>query len=154
MSRFNFRLQKVLDLKERHAQAAATQLSLAQLRADEARDAHDTITAIRQAGGAQLAAAHSGSATAGQLQNINYLLERLDQRVDQAAEVAGVAQSGVDDAQAELTLAHQAKRALDRLRERQLGDWQYTLTQNDRQQMDALALTLHTRRKSHTSEET
>lgn len=154
MSQFNFRLQKVLDLKERHAQAAAAQLTNAQVRADEARDAHDALAAIRQAGGAQLAAAHCGTATAGQLQNISYLLEKLDQHVDQAAEVADAAQSGVADAQAEFTLAHQAKRALDRLRERQLGDWQHTLMHSDRQQMDAFALALFTRQNPHFSDET
>jgi flagellar export protein FliJ len=153
MTRFNFRLQKVLDLKERHAQAAATQLSAAQLRADEARDARDALAAIRQAGGSQLAAAHRET-TAGQLQNISFLLEKLDQHVDQAAEVANVAQSGVTEAQVEFTLAHQAKRALDRLRERQLGDWQHTLMHDDRQQMDAFALSQFTRQNPHFSDET
>jgi flagellar export protein FliJ len=153
VSRFNFRLQKVLDLKERLAQAAAAQLVAAHVRAEEARDALVTLAAIREAGGAQLAAAHSG-ATAGQMQNISYLLEKLDLHVDQASEVAEAAQSGLADAQAELTLAHQAKRALDRLRERDLGDWQQTLTQNDRQQMDAIALSRFTRQSSPITDET
>jgi flagellar export protein FliJ len=154
MSHFNFRLQKVLDLKERHAQAAAAQLTTAQLRADEARDACLALAAIRQAGGAQLAAAHRGTATAGQIQNSSYLLEKLDQHVDQATEVVDAALSGVANAQAEFTLANQAKRVLDRLRERQFGDWQHTLMHSDRQQMDAFALSVFTRHNPHFSDET
>ncbi|MEO8620363.1 MAG: flagellar export protein FliJ [bacterium] len=148
MSNFNFRLQKVLDLKQRHAQAAATRLVVAQHRADDARDAADALASIRHAGSAQLAAAHSGTSTAGQLQNISFLLERLDERRDQAALLAFTAQESVADAQGELTLAHQARRALDRLRERQFGDWQQTLNRNDSQTMDALALTRFARRAS------
>ena len=154
MSRFNFRLQKVLDLKERSAQRAAAQLISAKDRAEEARDALDTLSAIRLAGGAQLAAAHGGSSTVGQIQNISYLLEQLDQRLDSAAHLSESAQTGVATAQQELTLAHQAKRALDRLRERQLGDWQHALSHSDRQHMDALALALFARHSPQLTDET
>jgi flagellar export protein FliJ len=146
MSRFNFRLQRVLDLKQRHAQAAALQLAAAHARANDARQALQTLSSIRQAGGAQLAAAHSEQATAGQLQNISYVLERMDHRVDQAADVVKAASTQLEGAQSEMTLAQQAKRALDRLRERQLGDWQDGVRHMDRQQMDSLALNLFTRR--------
>ena len=154
MSRFTFRLQKVLDLKERSAQQAATKLVSAQDRASEAREALDTLAAIRDAGGAQMAAAHGGSSTVGQMQNISYLLDQLDQRVMSAADVAESAQSGVTSAQQELTLAQQAKRALDRLRELQLGDWQHALSHSDRQHMDALALALFARQSPQLSDET
>lgn len=148
MSRFSFRLQKVLDLKERSAQHAAAQLVVAKNRADEAREALDQLAAIREAGGAQLAAAHTGNSTAGQLQNLSFLLEKLDQHVDHAAVAAETADSSVANAQSELTLAHQAKRALDRLRDRQLGDWQHALSHTDRQHMDSLALALFSRNTS------
>jgi flagellar export protein FliJ len=153
MSQFNFRLQKVLDLRERSAQHAAAQLVTAKDRAQVAQEAHDTLAAIRNAGGAQLAAAHGNAPTVGQIQNLNYLLEQLDQHVDQAAENAESANSGVETAQSELNLAHQAKRALDRLRERQHGDWQHALTYSDRQNMDSLALALYARQASHFTDE-
>lgn len=145
MSRFSFRLQKVLDLKERSAQRAAAQLVVAKDRADNAREALDQLSVIRDAGGAQLAAAHNAQSTAGQLRNISFLLERLDQQMDHAAVAAQTAEHGVASAQSELTLAHQAKRALDRLRDRQLGDWQHALSHTDRQHMDSLALALFSR---------
>lgn len=154
MSRFSFRLQKVLDLKERSAQRAAAQLVVAKDRADDAREAHDQLAAIRDAGGAQLAAAHSGNSTAGQLQNISFLLETLDRHVDHAATIAETAEHGVADAQSELTLAHQAKRALDRLRDRQLGDWQHALSHADRQHMDSLALALFSRQSPLQADDT
>lgn len=154
MSRFTFRLQKVLELKQRHAQAAAMHLAAAHARANDARQALDALASIRQAGGAQLAAAHSEQATAGQLQNIAYVLERMDQRLDQAEAVVEVAATQVTGAQSEMTLAQQAKRALDRLRDRQLGDWQDGMRHMDREQMDSLALTLFTRQAPQRQHET
>ncbi|CAN5909912.1 hypothetical protein BH11GEM2_BH11GEM2_09790 [soil metagenome] len=154
MSRFSFRLQKVLDLKQRAAQAAAMQLATAHARANNARQALETLSSIRQAGGAQLAAAHSEHATAGQLQNIAYVLERMDQRLDQAEEVVQVAAAQVDGAQSDMTLAQQAKRALDRLRDRQLGDWHDGMRHVDRELMDSLALTLFTRQAPQRQGET
>ena len=153
MSRFTFRLQKVLDLKERSAQRAAVHLVTAKDRADEAREALDQLAAIRNAGGAQLAAAHAGNTTVGQLQNISFLLEKLDQRVDNAAIASETAEHGVESAQSALTLAHQAERALDRLRERQLGDWQHALSQSDRQHMDSIALALFSRHSPHLADD-
>jgi flagellar FliJ protein len=141
MSRFNFRLQKVLELKEQSEQRAASELARAQDRVDEARAAHETLAAIRAAGAAQLAAAHGESATVGQLQNIGFVLQQLDEHVTQASEVSDSAQSGLRDAQAMLTAAHQERRVLDRLRDRKKDEWQHAETQSDLQHMDSLALT-------------
>lgn len=152
MSRFNFRLQKVLELKELRAQAAATELSVAERRASDARIAQQALAAVRVAGSQHLAAAHGGS-TAGELRNISYLLERMDQRMVQASAVADTAHMNMVSAQTALTAAHQDKRTLDRLRERQLNDWQDSVRRIDMQQMDALALSRFARNRSHLSDE-
>lgn len=152
MSRFNFRLQKVLELKEQSEQRAASELARAQDRADEARAAHEALAAVRAAGAAQLAAAHGQ--TVGQLQNIGYLLQQLDQHVTQASEVANDAQSGLRDAQASLTTAHQERRVLDRLRDRKKEEWQHAETQSDLQSMDSLALSRFTKQNPQHSDDT
>ncbi|MEO8562942.1 MAG: flagellar export protein FliJ [bacterium] len=151
MTRFNFRLQKVLELKERHAQAAAIELRIAEQRANQTGAERDALAALRQEGGEQLAAAHDGS-TAGDLQNMSFLLEHIDQRVRMADESADHAQLGVEGAQAVLSLAHQATKALDRLRERQLDEFQHTLRKTDGLHMDALALSRFARHRSHQDE--
>lgn len=153
MSRFNFRLRRVLDLKEQHAKMAAIQVSIAQVRANQAHDAHAALAEIRQAGTEQLTAAHSGYATAGQMRNISFLMDTLDQNLNRAADAVASAQTVVTTAQGALTLAHQARRSLDKLRERQKDQWQHSMSQADRQQMDALALTLHSRPIRNTREE-
>jgi flagellar export protein FliJ len=152
MTRFTFRLQKVLELTELRAQAAASELSAAERRADDARSAQEQIAAVRVAGSEQLAAAHDGS-TVGHVQNIAYLLEQMDVHMDRASATADDANANLLGAQSALTLAHQAKRTLDRLRERQLGDWQHAVRQSDNQQMDALALTRFARNRLHLSDE-
>lgn len=140
MSRFLFRLQRVLELRARHEQEVATSLARALDRADETREAHEMLAQIRKAGTEQLSAAHSANVTVGQLQNIGYVLEQLDQHVNLAADSAEAARTGVADAEQALTAAHQARRVLDRLRERQLGEWNHAQTQSDQQRMDTLAL--------------
>jgi flagellar FliJ protein len=140
VSRFLFRLQRVLELRAQHEQAVATSLARALDRADETREAHEMLAQIRKAGAEQLSAAHSANVTVGQLQNIGYVLEQLDQHVTMAADSADAARTGVSDAEQELTVAHQARRMLDRLRERQLGEWTQAQSQDDRQRMDTFAL--------------
>ncbi len=153
MSRFNFRLQRVLELKEKSEQRAASVLANAQGRADEARSALEALAAVRSAGTVRLAAAHGESATVGQLQNFNFVLEQLDRHVSQAADAASSADSGVADAQAQLTAAHQARRVLDRLRERKKDEWQTAETQSDLHSMDSLALTRFSRQNSQLADD-
>ncbi len=153
MSRFSFRLQKVLELKEKSEQVAATRLARAQDRADEARTALEALAAVRTAGTARLAAAHGESPTVGQLRNFSFVLEQIDQQVTRAADAATTAESGVVDAQAQLTAAHQARRVLDRLRDKKKDEWQIAETQSDLQSMDDLALTRFSKQNQQSSDD-
>src|SRR5437868_14301877 len=114
MKQFIFRLQRLLEQRAEQEKKLAVALSNALDRASEARDAQETLDEVRRASHDQLVAAHSGSVTAGQLQNIGFLLEQLDEYVAIASEQTEVAQAQAEEAREELIIAHQAKAALDR----------------------------------------
>jgi flagellar FliJ protein len=148
VSRFRFRLQKVLELKEKSERSAASELARVQELADQARQSHAALAAMRHSGNEQMASAQGTLPTVGQLQNMGFVLAQLDQHVDQAANGAATAQSVVDGARAELTAAHQARRVLDRLRDRRRDEWQTAESQADLASMDSLALTRFTKSNS------
>lgn len=145
MSRFSFRLQRVLDLKEKVEQEKASELARAQAQSDQAQEALAALAAVRAAGAQQLAAAHGSHLTVGQLQNLGFVLGQIDAQVTRASDDADSAASAVRGAQAELTTALQQRRVLDRLRERQLDQWQHAESHADLQAMDDLALTRFTK---------
>src|SRR3954462_2619797 len=123
MRQFMFRLQRLLEQRAEQEKRMAVQLSTALDRASEARDAQETLDEVRRASREQLVAAHSNNVTAGQLQNIGFLLEQLDEYVAMASEQSTELEAKAEEAREELVIAHQAKMTLDRLRERRQVEW-------------------------------
>jgi flagellar protein FliJ len=150
--RFNFRLQKVLELRERGEQVAAARVAAAAERAQSARDAHEALAAVRAAGAEEIQRAHAHAPTVGQLSNLAFLLDRLDAHVDASASDLRAADQVVEKAQDELTVAFQARRVIDRLKERQQEEWRIDVTQADQRTMDELALARYTQRVSGETE--
>jgi flagellar FliJ protein len=151
---FKFPLQRVLELRARKERDAATALVSAEDAAEEARAARAALEMARL----ELAERHAppGGAAApsvGELRNLGYLLERLDERVAVAASASAAAEAAVDQRRDELRLAHQDRRALDRLRERQHDDWRTAEATADRQLMDEIALTRFTQHTQATQDE-
>ena len=141
MSKFLFRLQRVLELRAQQEQSLAESLARALDRETEAREAEKSLHAVRRASSEQFAAAHSRSVTAGQLQNIGFLIEQLDQYVTIASGAADDAAAQADAAREQLVVAHQARRTLDRLRDRKHDEWTQAENRHDQQESDSFALT-------------
>ena len=141
MTKFLFRLQRVLELRAQQEQALAESLARALDRETEAREAEKSLNAVRRASAEQFAAAHSNTVTAGQMQNIGYLIEQLDEYLTVASDVANDAAAQADAARDQLVVAHQARRTLDRLRDKQFDEWTQTVSRHDQQQTDSFALT-------------
>ena len=137
---FKFRLQRILDLRAKREQEIATQLAQAQHEAATARAAHAALEAVRSAEIDKLVAAHATEHTVGQLQNLSYVLERLDSAVAEASGKVSAAEAVVQKVQDDLTAAVQERRVLDRLRERQHDAWKAEEVQLDRRVMDSIAL--------------
>jgi flagellar export protein FliJ len=137
---FRFRLQRVLELRERREQAVATELVQAKDAASAARETRESLESART----DLASAPAGASSVGELLNLAFLLEQLDVRVSDADTAVGEADEAVNRVQDALRVAFQDRRALDLLRERHLESWRAAETQLDRQTMDEIALTRFT----------
>ena len=138
MTPFRFRLQRLLELREIKEQQTAVRLSRARESAAEKREVHDELAAARDRGRDRLV---ESAASAGELQSLRILLERLDEHVEAAASEVVKADAVVDGVQVDLRAALQARRILDRLRERRKEEWQAEGVAVDRAQLDDIALT-------------
>ena len=148
---FRFSLQRVLDLKARREQAAAIELARTRAEADRAWEEHESLESARAEGMRQMTT--GARPTVGDLQNAGYLLQRLDERIAAAQNVAMKAEDRATASMGKFTLASQEKRVLDRLRERHLATWQTEQVEIDRKLMDDIALSRFTRSASTETEE-
>lgn len=141
MSRFKFRLQRVLELREEAERARSVALGDAQGQASAARDARDAVAEARANGHATLTTASNSSTTVGALQQMQYVLGALDVRLELANSSLTTAESLVRRAQDELHEAFKARHALDTLREKQSEAHRAAEQGADRALMDEIALT-------------
>ncbi|MEP6733522.1 MAG: flagellar export protein FliJ [bacterium] len=141
MSAFRFRLQRVLELKTRQEHELAETLARALDRASAASDAQKSLDAVRQASAEQFSAAHGGGVTAGQMQNIGFLIEWIDEHLSHASTLVSDAATQAESAREDLLIAHQARRTLDRLRDRRLEEWSVAASRHDQKTTDEFALT-------------
>lgn len=147
--RFRFRLQRVLDMRQKTEEAAATRLADARREEEAAREAVAQMQSARDHG-MQAAAPAAGTASIGQLQNLRFLVERLNHEVDQAEREVDEAGRQVDQRLEEFSTAFRDRKVLDRLRERALESWKGEEVQADRQAMDNIALARFVRSRGKT----
>jgi flagellar export protein FliJ len=141
VSRFRFRLQRVLKLREDAERARATALASAQVDANDARDTRNHVADTRAAGQRTLQEASSAGNTVGTLQQMQFVLGAIDARLSIAESGVVTAESLVRHAQDELRSAFQAKHAVDMLRTKQELAHENAARQLDQLQMNEIALT-------------
>ena len=141
MSRFRFRLQRVLQLREEAERARAVELAEAEAQANAARETRAAIAEARAAGHQTLSNASNGSSTVGTLRQMQFVLGALDVRLQVADSSIVTADSLVRRAQDELRSAFQARHALHTLREKQEEAHRAAEQGADRALMDEIALT-------------
>lgn len=146
--RFRFSLQRILELRERKEQAAASELEAARMAAEQAHARVEELEARRAQGAA---ARNVRGITVGELRNAGFLLEQLDHHVVQARGTAAQADALVSSRLAEFQVACQERQVLDRLREKHLEEWRSQEVQQDRQLMDTIGLSRYTRAASNAS---
>jgi flagellar export protein FliJ len=151
MSRFKFRLQRVLELREEAERARSVALADAQGQANAARDTRDAIAEARAAGHEALSSASNTGTTVGALQQMQFVLGALDVRLQFADSGVVTADSLVRRAQDELREAFQARHALHTLREKQQEAHRAAEQGADRTLMDEIALTRFTNNTDTTS---
>ncbi|MEO7085049.1 MAG: flagellar export protein FliJ [Gemmatimonadaceae bacterium] len=146
MSAFKFRLQNVLELREKQEIQTAAKLAEAESAADEARVARSALESIQLSGARALHEAHAAEPTIGHLKTIGYVIDQLNHHIAGAQSRVDDAEQVVDKTRTDLTSALQARRVLSRLRERHLASWRIEDNAQDMRQMDELALSRFTRR--------
>jgi flagellar protein FliJ len=135
-----FRLQRILELKERKEQAAAARLAEARLAADAARRTENAIVSMREVGVSRRSAAQRAPARIGDLQNISFMIERLEQHLEEVRSAVRKADAQVDACVTDFTEASRERRVLDRLKEKKLEAAFLELADADRKKMDDVAL--------------
>lgn len=145
MTGFRFRLQTVLDLRERKELESAKGLVDARSEADMARKARKDLEAVREAGRTLLTDAHGSGGTVGHLQNMAYVLGRVDQKIEDAHAVCQQADEHVVDKVKSYHVAFQHRKTIDRLKERKFDQWRSAEIKHERKTMDEVALTRHGR---------
>lgn len=145
MNGFNFRLQKVLDLRHWKEQERAGQLSRARHEMAETTRALEHLTAVRTATRAQISDAHGAGGTVGHLRNLREVLQQLDSRIAEATgrqeEAAALVQASLSD----FTEAYRERRILEQLRARQEEESRIAGNEAERKELDEVAITRHTR---------
>ena len=142
---FRFRLQQVLDLREHHERALASQLAQAMGAEREAQAALEGLRAVRTTSGE---AAMGGSHSIGELTNLAFILDRLDGQIANASDAVTAAGQTVAQMKDAVTAAFQDRRVLDRLRDRQAESHRVAEGQIDQRAMDDIALTRYTQQDS------
>lgn len=144
---FKFRLQRVLELREKHEEAKAIELAKAEDAANAARSERDHLQALRTASRDQIANANASQPTVGHLHHMGFVLNALDHRLVKASESVSKAEGVVSEARGLLEVAARDRRVLDRLKDKHSDQHRAGEAQRDRVLMDEIALTLFTRQR-------
>lgn len=141
MNGFNFKLQKVLDLRERKEQESARDLIEARRRVDDAERARQTLELVREQRREEFAQAHGSGRPVGQLWTATLLMERLQHAIEAADANVVRAHRDMLECETAFTSAVMERRVLSELRRRQLDTWKTERSAADRKEMDDIAIT-------------
>lgn len=141
MAPFRFKLQSVLDLRAEQERAKAVGLAHARRQAAEAQQARAHLEAVRLAGRERLAGAHGTGGVVGHLQNLAYVVEQVDHKIQAADEDCRRADEELVDSMKAYHQAHLERRTLDQLKERRRERWRVEQARLEQQTMDEVAIT-------------
>jgi flagellar FliJ protein len=147
MSKFRFKLQKVLELRERLEKESATQLAAARHDADLAQQALRHLQEAKQQGAEEAGKAAEARVPAGELQQIALMIEQLEQHLEAAEQAAREADARVHDMVAEFEKCVTNRQVIDKLKERQIANWREGEQRSDQRTMDAVAIARYTRKR-------
>ena len=145
MAAFRFKLQSVLDLRQKVEKESAAGLARARQDADEARQAREDLETLRDAGRARLIQAHGAGGPVGHLQNLALVVQSVDAHVEHADDLCREADERVVESVKAFHEAFQQRRSIDQLRTRRLEEWRTEQSKSEQKTMDEVALTRHGR---------
>ncbi len=145
MSAFRFSLEKVLELRKRTEEESARHLATARREADEARRARQALEEARNAGFDKLTRAHGAGGAVGHLQNLMYVLAKVDEQIREADAACRRAEEAVAERMRCYHDALRHRKTLDQLREKHLEAWKSEEAREEQKTMDEIALARHGR---------
>lgn len=137
---FKFRLQRVLDMRVQTEQDAASRLAAARGEEEAAMLERLRLEAARDEGMAHAATSVGTQPSVGQLQNLRFLVERLNDEIEIAQQEVDAAAEDVRGRMEEYSSAFRDRRMIDRLREKAMETHRNDEVQADRKAMDSVAL--------------
>lgn len=151
MTRFPFRLDRLLDLRSRKEREQGEVLGRA-LR-DEAAQREALERAQSQLGEAQQQASPEQGhvSLAGVLRNLGLTVTAAETQRDSAELSRDAAVQQVDAERERYAVAQRDRRVIERLREKRLDDWTREQGRKEQQEMDGLALDRHRRQQEEQS---
>jgi flagellar protein FliJ len=151
---FKFRLQRVLEMRLQSEQDAATRLAEARTSEEAALLERLRLEAARDEGMEKAASSAATQPTVGQLQNLRFLVDRLNDEIEAAQLEVEAAAADVRERLQEYSTAFRDRHMIDKLREKALETHRNEEAQADRKAMDSVALArfLRTRRGASAKE--
>ncbi|MCU0648945.1 MAG: flagellar export protein FliJ [Gemmatimonadaceae bacterium] len=136
----HFRLQRVLELRERAEQETARRLAAREEEATVARDTRDALRDLRATSRDQVEQVHQDGTPVGHLQHMSYLIGQLDRRIAGAHDAVIDAEQAAIRVRGELESAVRDRRIIERLRDKHQDATRLLDQAADRVQMDEIAL--------------
>jgi len=139
MSRFKFRLQRLLDLRNKKEQEAASAVAMARSVAEAAVEREEDLATRRDATRQEMLPAEGQTVRVSHLHEVAFLVRALDDRVVDARKASEAAERSVQEKLGELGDAMRDRRVLDRLKDRRSEEWRHEDARQEREVMDAIA---------------
>ncbi|MDI3298191.1 MAG: flagellar export protein FliJ [Bacillota bacterium] len=138
MSRFRFRLERLLDLRRQERQAAELALGLAMRREEEAAERCRRLESTLAAARRRWAEERTGTLSGTWRQHAAWL-EELERLLGEARSRQQEAAAQAEAARAQLAAARTGERSLERLRERRLLAWRLEEQRSEQRELDEVA---------------
>jgi flagellar protein FliJ len=139
MKRFRFRLERLLQLRERHEHEQAQVLGLALREEADRRDARDAASERLGRIGEQLADGGAAVTSAGTLRNLGLVVEAAVGEVEAAERSLRESLDRVAEEQERYGEARRERRVVERLREHRRENWTEDLKRDEQQEQDGFA---------------
>jgi flagellar protein FliJ len=147
VSRFPFRLDRLLDLRSRKERQQAEVLGRALREENARREALEQAQARLGEAREQAAPEPGRVSPAGALHNLGLTIAAAQTQRDAAAKSQGEAEVTLAAERERYEATQRDRRVIERLREKRLEDWTREEGRKDQQEMDGLALDRHRRRQ-------
>ena len=139
MKRFNFRLERLLNLRSQEETEKARELSRAIRREEEMRTAREAARARLERCQVQSGDPASSSTPAGMLRNLNITVNRVADLVEAAEEDHRASASALDAVRDEFGEARKERHVIERLRERRHDAWRLDASREEQKECDGVA---------------